>query len=191
MLLPPNTSPQHPRGQTEGCCFPRDTSACSGMLSSLGCREALLQLLEHLFPLLPLLLLCLLLLPVLILLPPQPAPPLAPPLPPPPAPPPDPPPAPPLLNWTLAGPFLTLLLPLSPLLDSSRCPLSSPPLWVHAPRRRNLARWAQLCPVAVPPEPDQIAGICLGAALPSPQRPPSTSTDGTYTPYTSIGTHVL
>ena len=38
MLLPPNTSPQHPRGQTEGCCFPRDTSACSGMLSSLGCR---------------------------------------------------------------------------------------------------------------------------------------------------------
>lgn len=38
MLLPPNTSPQHPRWQTEGCCFPRDTSACSGMLSSLGCR---------------------------------------------------------------------------------------------------------------------------------------------------------
>lgn len=152
MLLPPNTSPQHPRGQTEGCCFPRDTSACSGMLSSLGCRGSSA---------------------------PAPGAPL-------PAPP-----APPLLNWTLAGPFLTLLLPLSPLLDSSRCPLSSPPLWVHAPRRRNLARWAQLCPVAVPPEPDQIAGICLGAALPSPQRPPSTSTDGTYTPYTSIGTHVL
>lgn len=127
MLLPPNTSPQHPRGQTEGCCFLGTHQPALACSPPWAAGEALLQLLEHLFPLLPLLLLCLLLLPVLILLPPQPAPPLAPPLPPPPAPPPDPPPAPPLLNWTLAGPFLTLLLPLSPLLDSSRCPLSSPP----------------------------------------------------------------
>lgn len=185
MLLPPNTSPQHPRGQTEGCCFPRDTSACSGMLSSLGCRGSSAPA-----PGAPL-----------------PAPPAPPALPPPPPGPhlsptsacPSSCPSSPssscsssrptscsssaqLVNWTLAGPFLTLLLPLSPLLDSSRCPLSSPPLWVHAPRHRNLARWAQLCPVAVPPEPDQIAGICLGAALPSPQRPPSTSTDGTWAP---------